>query len=249
MGSFVFGEIVEQALQWEVVLADDRVIPEADEIRRRSFESVTQGKYEEALKIIIEGLEKYPTHFNLQTDLATVLGDHSGNFEGLEKEAMIEKSKQIFDALMSIVTTRLDRPFFHFKNEYYYRFEMYEEQYNNGVKHVETYWGTDQWLPYHAFWGYYCQGVGAARFAAQCWIEGNRDLAIDYAQKALVAWAQFFSYHNTYYNAYVHYGLALGILGRRDEMEKALKHGAGLINQDLNHIEFKEIIDFFETFP
>ena len=94
--------------------------------------------------------------------------------------------------------------------------------------------------------GYYSQGVGASNYAYQLYQEGNQTLAMVYAQKALVAWAQCFSYDNNYYNAYVHYGLTLGILGDKTEMLRALHRGAALIHQDLNYPEFKKVIEMVD---
>ena len=77
--------------------------------------------------------------------------------------------------------------------------------------------------------------------------QGNSILAAEYAQKAVIAWAQYFTYDNTHYNPYVHYALALGILGNRVEMMRALERSASLINKDLGYFEFKGIIDFVES--
>jgi len=65
--------------------------------------------------------------------------------------------------------------------------------------------------------------------------------------KAMVSWAQYFTYKNDYYNAYVHYAIALGVLGYKEEMMRALLRSASFINKDLTYFEFKEIIDFFES--
>lgn len=56
--------------------------------------------------------------------------------------------------------------------------------------------------------------------------------------------AQYFTYDHNYYNSYVHYALALGILGYEDEMMKALQRSADLIHKDLSYTEFKDVTDF-----
>ena len=38
--------------------------------------------------------------------------------------------------------------------------------------------------------------------------------------------------------------MALGILGNKQEMLRALERGADLIHQDLNYPEFKRVIEF-----
>ena len=133
-----------------------------------------------------------------------------------------------------------------FKNEYFYRFGKYKEQYENGLAMIADYERTEGLLHQHGSRGYYCQGVGAANYAKQLLIAGNKVEALDYAQKAVIAWAQHFSYKNSYYNSYVHYSLALGILGYRQEMFNALNRSAYLIQRSLDYHEFKEIIDFFQ---
>lgn len=95
--------------------------------------------------------------------------------------------------------------------------------------------------------GYYSQGVGASNYAYQLYRQGHIKSAHLYAKKALVAWAKCFSYDNTYYNAYVHYALAVGILDNKEDMLRALQRGADLIHQDLNYPEFKKVIESVQS--
>lgn len=92
--------------------------------------------------------------------------------------------------------------------------------------------------------GYYYQGVGAVYHAQQLFESGDQLLAQKWAEKSLVAWAQYFTSTNDYYNSYVHYALALGLLGYYHEMMQALQKSADLIQKDLNYHEFKDVIDF-----
>lgn len=112
---------------------------------------------------------------------------------------------------------------------------------------INDYWGTPEYSTRIGASAYYNQGVGAAYFAKQLLQAGNRQQALEYAQKAAIAWGQYFSLENDYYNPYVHYGLALGILGQKDEMMRALRRGAELIKRDLNYTEFKDVIDFINA--
>jgi|WetSurMetagenome_2_1015567.scaffolds.fasta_scaffold1283277_1 hypothetical protein len=43
------------------------------------------------------------------------------------------------------------------------------------------------------------------------------------------------------------HGLALGILGHKDEMMRALRRVAELIGRDLSYTEFKDVIDFVKA--
>jgi len=49
------------------------------------------------------------------------------------------------------------------------------------------------------------------------------------------------SFKADYYNAYVHYALALGILGRNGDMETALAKSARLSGKPRSYREFEEI--------
>ena len=152
---------------------------------------------------------------------------------------MIQRSKQLFERLMKEIDGQPKEASYILKNEYYYRFAKYREQYELGLCGVNEFGSR-------CFLGYYSQGVGAANYARKLLEIGNKQLALDYAQKALIAWAQYFTYKNDYYNPYVHYALALGILGYKEEMMRALRRSASIINQNLCYHEFKDVIDFIE---
>lgn len=237
--------IVERALCLELPITDKIVLQEALGVRMQADKKVDEANYDEALRIVLEGLEQFPTNFVLQADLASLLGDHSENFTGQIKDSMVKRSKELFVKLMDEVEGQPKGAAYSFKNEYCYRFALYKEQYELGLKRVADYWETEEWNV-RGFRGYYSQGVGAANYARELLIQGKNQEAIDYAHKAVVAWAQFLSYENTYYNAYVHYAIALGILGHKDEMMKALTRSAELIHRDLNYVEFKEVIAFID---
>jgi hypothetical protein len=173
-----------------------------------------------------------------------LLGDHSENFSGETKEKMEQKAKECFNKLMTELEGQEIAEMYQFRNEYFFRFSDHKNQYENGIEMASCYNTTT--LPLKN--AYYYQGVGAAHYAKQLLIENKKKLALEYAQKALVAWAQHFSYENDYYNSYVHYALALAILGHKEEMFRALQRSATLINRDLTYHEFAEIITFFEKY-
>lgn len=236
-----------QALALPLSQTDNVTSQDALEYKKEAFKKIEKAEYEQALEILMKGLRKFPQNFTLQSYFATLLGDLSEKFASPLKEKMIQRSKTIFTKLLKESENQPKRPQYSFKNEYYYRFAMYEQQYENGAKMVADYWGTPDWKDQNGFDGYYYQGAGATYQAKKLISEGKKSSALVQAQKALVAWAQYFSYENDYYNAYVHYGLALGMLGYKQEMTRALEHGAQLINKDLNYFEFKDVIDFIEN--
>lgn len=235
--------LVERALKTDLPKTDSSAPDKAYQINLQAFAKVREGNYENALEIVLNGLQQFPRYFGFQKHLATLLGDYSSHFSGTFKEAMLNRSKEIFNKLMKELDGHSRSRMYSFKNEYYFRFGMHCEQYELGLERVKEYFNTADWQD-EGTWGYYSQGVGAAQYAKELLLQGNKNLAFDYAQKALVAWAQFFSYDNRYYNAYVHYALALGILGYKDEMLKALQRGREIIKKD--HLEFQEVEKFFD---
>ncbi len=245
-------EIVHAALSLNLPVTDNDLSAEANDCCIKSFEAVRACNYAQGLAFILDGLHKFPHNFRLQANFATVLGDYAETDKttlcASLRDLMVTQAKRVFDKLMQEAEGKSEKKFkdiiYSFKNEYYYRFRMHREQYENGVHRIQDYWGTTEWQSTGGWRGFYNQGVGAARYAQQLIKAGNKPLALDYAQKALVAWAQYFSYVNDYYNAYVHYALALGILGYQDEMMKALQRSASIIKRDLDYVEFKEVIDF-----
>jgi len=234
--------IIESALSTQLPTTDSAISAEADNFDEQALQKVHEGHYEEAISITLAGLKKFPRDFTLQARLASLLGDCSEITPAPLKDRMVTRAKQLFDRLAQEVAEQPKATMYSFKNEYFFRFGMYREQYELGLSRVADYWGTDEWK--RCKWGYYSQGVGASRYAKKLLEDGNASLATEYAQKALVSWAQYFTYSNDYYNAYVHYALALGILGYTEEMMRALHQSASLIKENLDYFEFKEVIDF-----
>lgn len=238
--------VEERALKMELPPVGKVLCQEAQDIVKKAFKKVEKCSYHEALEILMLGLQKYPNNFILQSQFASVLGDLAETHcSDVLKDRMIAKSKELFEKLMHELQGQPQIEVFRFKNEYFYRFAQYKNQYENGKERVTYYWNKPEWDA-KVYGGYYCQGVGAAHYAKELILQRKKQEGREYAQKALVAWAQYFSYENDYYNAYVHYALALGILGYKDEMMRALQHSASLIKKDLSYREFTEVTDFIK---
>lgn len=235
--------VVEDSLNLQLPATEARAFQAAESFIQEADKRVNEAEYEKALEIILNGLKKFPQSFVLQFNYAALLGDHSENFTGKKRQRMAKRSKELFDRLMGELDQQQRQLFYEFKNEYYYRFGNYKAQYELGLEYVSEFWSTNEWLPR----GYYSQGVGAANYARILFLEKKYTQARAYAQKALIAWSQYFSYTNTYYNSYVHYAYALAILGYTSDMVKALERSAQLINRDLAYVEFQEVIQFSEV--
>ena len=175
------------------------------QIQQKMTTEIAKTDYAHALEISLSSLGQYPRNFLLQTYFAMILGDYASQCESVLKQQMLEKSKSVFRKLMREVDAQPQNIKFYFKNEYYFRFAQYKEQYKNGVARVNAYWGTKDWLAkgvgYYplGMGGYYSQGVGASNYAYELYRKGNKKLAQWYAQKALVAWAHYLPRH---YNRY-----------------------------------------------
>ncbi|HEV2601796.1 MAG TPA: hypothetical protein VGT41_05910 [Candidatus Babeliales bacterium] len=218
----------------------------AFEYTKQALRATSDGDYEKSLATILHGLEKFPQSFTLQTYLAISIAHFSKLYNEPFKNILEKISKTVFDKLMNEVDEQPKADSYNFKNEYFHRFGMYLEQYEAGIAMMYDYWRTPEWTHYAAT-AYYRQAVGATCHAKELLLKGKRKHALIQAQTALVAWAQHFNYADASHNALVHYALALGILGYRQEMMHALHQSAHLINKDLDYIEFQEIITFINA--
>jgi len=59
-----------------------------------------------------------------------------------------------------------------------------------------------------------------------------------WAEKSISSWEQYFEYESDYYNPYVHYALAWGILGKLDKMSTALTLAQMKSGKGENYSEF-----------
>lgn len=236
--------IVDRALDITLQPSDKNTSQAVSSITQKTIEHVMACDYEKALEIILLGIEQFPHSFRLQHWFATLLGDHSENFTEIVKENMEKKSKECFIKLMNEIEDQEISDIYRFKNEYFFRFADFKNQYQNGIEMV-SYCNEKSLSVVN---GYYYQGVGAAYYSKQLLIENEKELALEYAQKSLAAWEHYFSYENDYYNSYVHYALALGILGYSQKALQALQHSAQLISRDLTYHEFTEVIEFLEQY-
>jgi hypothetical protein len=235
---------VDRALSFSIVPTDNVESEVVDTIIDAAFKQVMNCEYEAALAIILDGLEQYPSHFDLQSNLAALIGDYSETCSGELKETLAQKSQALFNQLLEVAEHQPKYKKHQFKNEYFFRHAQYKNQYENGLELIAR--SQLEEIVATKGKGYYYQGVGAARHAQQLVTQGNKVLSCEYAHKAIISWAQYFTYENDYYNAYVHYALALGILGYIEDMVHALLRSASFINKDLSYFEFQDVIDFLK---
>jgi hypothetical protein len=148
------------------------------------------------------------------------------------------------------------------KNEYYYQTKQYKKQYYlgaNGYKRSKNYHELNAMKAFNVAVGarrevsrtrtqqMYSAGVGSAYHALDYARKKNKRMAYLWAQKSVDAWEIYFKSEKKYYNPYVHYGLALGILGRKKEMMKALKTSSKLCKKPMSYREFSQTIEWVEA--
>jgi hypothetical protein len=235
--------IINQALNYELAVPSNGIVEKAQLYRTAAIKKVGEADYEGAIAVLLAGLKAHPESFSLQSLLAALIGDTSEITPEPMKIEMVKTSEKMFAQLMKFVEFQPKDIYYKFKNEYFFRHANYLSQFENGRAFVEHFSLQGKLNPL-GIDGFYCQGVGAAHYAKSLVSQGEISRAREYAQESIIAWAQYFSHENDYYNAYVHYALALGILGHSSDMLKALTRSASLIGKDLEYHEFKEVIDF-----
>lgn len=204
---------------------------EWSQVYKAAWQAVMDADYKKATGILAPAYKKYPRAWNVARTYAMVLGDYAEEVGGARQKALKKRSCALLAGLL--IKTRGVRWEYVIsaRNEYYYHSAQFEKQYALGL---EAAVGGHRWA-------YYTQGVGAANYAYVHAEKGRARLAALWAARAVVAWEEFFKYKDDYYNAYVYYALALGILGRIKEMEDALKKSAKLSKKPGSYREFAEV--------
>ena len=239
--------IIQQALNSELLPTNTIVLTETSQPSQEALQKLLKDRCEEAINITLWALNQFPQNFALQYKLALLLDEGSPVSPSPLKEAMVERSAQLFNKLFEESVHQPKSEMYPFQSEYYYRCGKYYEQYILGC-HRENYYQktTDEWAGV-GFRSYYSQGMGASNHARQQPLEKkDRQTASMYAHKAVIAWEKYFFYKDEYYKPYVNYALALAILGHKKKMMQALQRSAQLIQADLDYREFQEIIKFAE---
>lgn len=197
---------------------------------KAAWQAVLAADYQAAIDSLTPAYRKYPRDFRVVRAYAMVLGDYGEALGGARLKPLKKRSCALLAGLMR----RLRGVRWDFnistRNEYYFHSAQFAKQYALGLEAAA---GGNSWGPY-------CQGVGAANYAYEHARAGRNRLAGLWAQRAVAAWERFLKFKDDYYNAYVHYALALGLLGRLKEMEGALNKSAGLSGKPASYKEFRD---------
>lgn len=191
---------------------------------------VRKTEYRQALRMAERLRRKHPKDLDAQYHYAVLLGDCQDGLSAGRIEMNRKASVRLLKPLMRRLShfdrsTRL-----RVRNEYYWFSRQPRKQYLLGLESVRF----ERWK------GNYSQGVGAAWYALSLAQRGRESAARRWALLSEKAWRRYLK-HDRYYNAYVHLGLALGVLGRTAEMEGAFRIGAKIAGRTAQYHEFEEI--------
>lgn len=204
---------------------------------RERFRKAVNGRvgvadFRGAFAIVRRFHARFPGDFGVAQRYASVMGDYAEGLPPARRARVKARSIAIMKALLRRSRREPDRmAVFALRNELYWQTKDRPAQYRLGVSAVSR--GNKL--------GYYCRGVGAAWRAYELTKAGQVAAGAVWAKRAVRAWAAHRKFRPDYYNQFVHLGLALGVLGKRREMEAALKRGARLAGKRPTYREFEDI--------
>lgn len=214
-------------------------------IKRRSkwyyecWDHIDKANYKEATACAKKGLKLFPddtiaafNYYSIMADYA--LSNKSKKFQDMHKVA-VAGMKKLFKKTSGRGISQNYKKIM--KNEYFYQTKQFKKQYALGMTFYKR---TGQ--KHHL----YSSGVGGANHALTLAREGRTKLAHSWARKSIEAWEIYFEHDNKYYNPYVHYGLAWGVLGEKKKMMKALKDSSKRCGKPMSYKEFAEVIEWIE---
>jgi hypothetical protein len=214
------------------------------------------GDYGAALEKFLVTLEQYPGDWRTQIFFAAITRFYAEKFQEPLKSKLIEKSQQI------IIKVRQEmQPFYdklslgdqdYVTDEYYWAMGMYKEQFELATQALQEISPHAKNKTFTYFVTYIWQGLGATHYARQLYEQGKQEQAAQWAQVGRIAWENALQYSNPrfegeYFAPYIHYALALGILGEKEAMMKNLNHAGQLLNNH-NHFEIKNVLDWMSQF-
>lgn len=201
--------------------------------RDTAWKAIQVADYLKAVTILRGVYRKYPKDSRVVSFYASALADYGYSVPPAKQEVLRKKACALLKGLLPKIRLANMPLGYSTRNEYYYHSRQYDKQYHLGVEVVKR--GEKR--------AYYSQGVGAAWHAYSHAKAGRWHFARLWAKRAVRAWECLFKFNDKYYNAYVHYALALGILGRDKELDAALKRSARLSGKPDSYQEFTDIRD------
>lgn len=199
---------------------------------RECWEHIKKANYKNATDHAFKGLTLFPNDLFVEFSYYSILADYA--LSDPQKLARIHK-KAVNGMRNCLRKTRGAKAeaVINFKNEYYYQTKQFLKQYHLGINSYKKF--KDKY-------DFYSAGVGGANHALHLAKKNQMKRAHSWAKKSISAWHRYFEVNDTYYNSYVHYALAKGILGDRKGMIDALKKSSKLSKKPISYREFQEVI-------
>lgn len=196
---------------------------------------IRKAEYKSAMELAKCGVKLFPNDTIAKYNYYSILADYAGERDTKELKKLHKQAVLGMKGLFKKMSGQgIDSKTRHaLKNEYYFQTKQYKKQYNLGIYYFEKY-GEKRYL--------YSSGVGAANYALGFAKANKQKLASKWAMKSIDAWNTYFEFNMTYYNPYVHYAIAWGILGKRSKMMKSLKTSSKLSGQPMTYSEFSFVI-------
>ena len=206
------------------------------------YDYIKLAEYKKACAHAKKGLKLFPddtvaafTYYSFMADYA--LSSKSIKFQKMHKGAVAGMKALLGKTGGRGISLRYKK---NMKNEYYYQTKQYKKQYVLGMSFYKRH-GDKSSL--------YSSGVGGANYALELAKKNQKKNAEVWARKAISAWKIFFEFNKKYYNPYVHYALAWGILVDKKKMMKALNDSSKLCGKPLSYQEFSEVIEWVGQIP
>lgn len=203
------------------------------------WDYVEKADYQKATACAKKGLKLYPddtvvtfTYYSIMADYA--LSNKSKKFQAMHKVAVAGMKKLLKKTSGQGISKNFKKVM---KNEYFYQTKQFIKQYELGTTYYKR-TGEKHHL--------YSSGVGGANHALALARTGKTKQADSWAKKSIEAWDIYFQFDKKYYNPYVHYALAWGILGDKKKMMKALNDSSKRCGKPLSYKEFVEVIEWVE---
>lgn len=205
------------------------------EIRKIWQDANGKEEYRTASMNLSRLLNKYPHSFRLQKFYASILGDSIGELAPHLRGKAQKASIEIMEKVLGETEGQPAGSVYSLRNEYYWQTAQHLQQFKLGQERVKA---TKS--------GHYSIIVGGAWYAHQLYGFGRVDLAREYLSDVKKAWPLFRSYNKTNNNIFVHYALALGLLGELREMNRMLDQYCKRTGVDPGSpwmMEIRELID------
>jgi len=198
------------------------------------FKFVSDANYKKAVDHCKKGLKLFPNDVVVEFKYYSVLCDYyltnTKSKHTVERKKTIAKMKTFLNKLKGQPVWAKN----YIKNEYYFQSQSFKKQYELGVNEYKK--TKDKYELYSA-------GVGGAQYALVLAKKGQKKRAESWAKRSIKAWEVYVEFDKKYYNSYVHYALAWGVLGDEKKMMWALRESAKRCKKPLSYKEFQDVIN------